>query len=236
MAWLAAAQRKVLIQLGRLSLGALPVKGTVVKLSTNLCGNENISEKPKIVILLLAHFGDFLVSLRALQRIRTAFPGSAITLISASWNVEWARQTNFFESIIVFDFFTRLRRDWHGPNREIYDRFAALPLGAYDIAIDLRHDADTRPCLYRVDAKFRAGYAARVEAGYPHLDLMLPAVESVRLSNEGEFSLHAELRIDLLASAVVSAFPQTGRQPIRYTIWSISEERQFSIVRLRFYL
>ncbi len=170
------------------------------------CGGRSLSDRPAILILLFAHFGDFLLSLRAIKRIRDGFVGSQITLVSASWNIDWAQKTGFFEHIIAFDFFSRLNRDWNGPDRDIYDRFAALPLSAYDIAIDLRHDADTRPCLYRVDAQFRAGFLAPVEDGFPHLDLMLPSVENLELSNGSEYSLHAELRLELLANAVVSAF------------------------------
>jgi ADP-heptose:LPS heptosyltransferase len=47
---------------------------------------------------------------------------------------------------------------------------------------------------------------APVESGFPPLDLMLPQVERLPLSNGQEYSLHAELRLELLADAVLAAY------------------------------
>jgi len=232
----APLERRQLIRRAARGRGARSVASPLVRLPASSGGNAASSDKPKIIILLFAHFGDFLVSLRALQRIREAFAESSITLVCASWNAEWARRTKLFERVVVFDFFPRLNRDWRGPDSEIYDRFAALPLGSHDIAIDLRHDPDTRPCLYRIDAKVRAGYAAPVELGHPHLDLMLPAVENLLLSNGDEYSLHAELRLELLANAVVSAYARrSAAHPVHTLVdqgGDVSPARPFAILSL----
>ena len=207
----AGARRRAFIEQGKQKKLAITGGPSVIRLPAHPYQGTALGEKPSIVILLFAHLGDFLVSLRALQIIREGFPGSRITLVSASWNLDWAEKIGFFERIVSFDFFSRLNRDWNGPAQDIFDRFASLSLGAYDIAIDLRHDADTRPCLYRVSARFRAGFEAPIEEGMPHLDLMLPSVENLQLSDGGEYSLHAELRMELLANAVVSAYATRPR-------------------------
>jgi ADP-heptose:LPS heptosyltransferase len=166
----------------------------------------DIGDSPTIIILMLAHLGDFVVSLRELEIIRNGFPRSKITVVTAPWTAEWARMLGYFSEVFVFDFFPALNRDWRGPTKITYNKFSELPLGAYDIAIDLRHDSDTRPCLYRVNARFRIGYQAPPEANMPYLDLALPAVENIVVPGRGEFSLHAGLRLENLAFSVVKAF------------------------------
>jgi ADP-heptose:LPS heptosyltransferase len=207
----AAKKRWRLIAKARLNPTAATVRPRVVELPTLSSGCHGIPDKPTILILSLAHIGDFVLSLRALEKIRRGFPESQITLVSASWNAEWARKTGFFARVVSFDFFSKLHRNWNGPDPEVYDRFGTLSLSAYDIAVDLRHDPDTRPCLYRVEAKVRAGFEAPVEVGRPHLDLILPNVERLPLSNGMEYSLHAELRLELLADAVVNAYASRER-------------------------
>jgi ADP-heptose:LPS heptosyltransferase len=210
----AAKQRRRLIAKARRNLTASIVLPRVVELPTLSSGCPRMSGKPTILILSLAHIGDFVLSLRALEKIRRGFPGSHITLVSATWNAEWARKIGFFECVLSFDFFPKMNRNWNGADPEIYDRFATLSLSAYDIAVDLRHDPDTRPCLYRVHAKVRAGFEAPVEVGRPHLDLILPNIERLPLSNGMEYSLHAELRLELLADAVVNAYASREGDPV----------------------
>ena len=89
-----------------------------------------------------------------------------------------------------------------------------LPLEHYDLAIDLRHDPDTRPCLYRVDAAVRVGYAAPEEPGLPGLDLLLPPVETAAIDGERSVSLHATFRLELLVAAAVTAFGKRKPHPV----------------------
>ncbi len=199
--WLEAARRDPSIK----------VEAKVVELPAQASGSAQVFAEPSILILQLAHMGDFVLSLRAAKKIRDGFPGSRITLVCASWNEPWARAAGLFDEIVAFDFFSRMNQDWNGPTRAMFDGFAALGLGRFDIAIDLRHDADTRPCLHRVAAKARVGYFAPREPGFPPLDLMLPEVEGVVQSDGSEYSLHAELRLGLLADAVVDAYGGAGR-------------------------
>lgn len=206
-------KRHRLIESGRRNR-AVVVSASVVELPAQSSGYVGVFVQPTLLVLQMAHIGDFVLSLRAAQRLREGFPNSEITLVCASWNIDWAKKTGLFDHFIAFDFFSRLNKDWDGAKSDVFARFEALHLDSFDIAIDLRHDADTRPCLYRVGAKVRAGYIAPVETGYPPLDLMLPDVELLPLSNGREYSLHAELRLNLLADAVVSAYSNGNTHPI----------------------
>ena len=174
----------------------------------------HLGSHSKILILALAHLGDFVLSLRAMEIISKGFPQARITLVCAPACAQLAKKVGLFVDVKLFQFFNPLNRDWRGASAETYESFRNLDLGHFDIAIDLRHDADTRPCLYRVDAAFRAGFAAAAETNLPHLDLMLPSVELVNITNSDvRYSMHAERRLQLLASAVVNEF-QTNKNVI----------------------
>ena len=163
----------------------------------------------RIVVLKLDHIGDLILGMRALRTLRDGFPAAHITLVVASWNEALARNLPWLDRIVCFDFFTPLNRDWSATSavlKTLYDGIEKLPLGPCDLAIDLRHDADTRPCLYRLDADYRAGFYAPREAGLPYLDLILPISEGIGVGDRRSSSLHADLRLQMLASAVVAAF------------------------------
>src|SRR5262249_38296985 len=56
-----------------------------------------------------------------------------------------------------------------------------LHLGPYDIAIDMRHDRDTRVVLPTIDARICAGFGRTCE--FPFLDIVLPIHESSERSS-----------------------------------------------------
>lgn len=171
-------------------------------------GTENFQYQPirSIILLKLDHIGDLIVGMRAMRMIREGFPDARLTLVCASWNRTWAKQLGWFDDIVTFDFFSPLNRNWtitEAGLHALYDQVGQLPLDSYDLAVDLRHDADTRPCLYRIDSTYRAGFFALPHEGLPHLDLILPMTEGV--SSDGK-PVHADLRLRILAGAVVAAF------------------------------
>jgi ADP-heptose:LPS heptosyltransferase len=182
-------------------------------------GVEQFRHRPirRILLLKIDHLGDFVVGLRAMRQIRDGFPDAHITLVCASWNQAWAQQLGWFDKIVTFDFFSAMNRNWSVTAADLtarYEAFAALPLDSYDLAVDLRHDADTRPCLYRIDAAFRAGFHAPALAGLPYLDLALPMTEGVLPSHDPTAPLQADLRLQVLTGAVVAAFAPPRLHPI----------------------
>jgi ADP-heptose:LPS heptosyltransferase len=169
----------------------------------------------RVTVFKLDHIGDLVVGMRAFQLLREGFPGAHITLVCATWNRALAERLGLFDSILCLDFFTPMNRDWAATPETlaaIYDKVRELPLEPCDLAIDLRHDADTRPCLYRAQARYRAGFQAPGEDGQPPLDLMLPVSEGIG-NGSISHSIHAELRLQVLAAAVVAAFAEPPPHP-----------------------
>ena len=167
---------------------------------------ETLPQQPRILILKLDHIGDFIVGMPAIAHVRTAFPDAALTLVCASWNRPWAERTGWFAQVVQFDLFTKRNADWGGTTPDQFDEFKALGLADYDIAIDLRHDADTRPLLAMVGAKFHAGFCAPHDQGGGELDIALPDVEHISPARGTGQPVHAETRLMLLAMMVTATF------------------------------
>ncbi len=124
----------------------------------------------------LDHLGDFVMGLPAFEALRNYFPNDEITLVCGSWNKIMAEETGLFDRVVTHDYFPRNARNWNRRSPEGPDHFAALLHGTYDIAVDLRVDADTRHLLSLVDAGTRVGLGTREE--FPHLDVAVPFNQS----------------------------------------------------------
>jgi ADP-heptose:LPS heptosyltransferase len=138
----------------------------------------------RLLVLKLDHYGDFLIGLPALKRLREAFPADHITLVCGSWNVELARRLGVADEVRAYDFFPENGALWTGQPFEDLERFRKVCRGAFDIAIDLRVDEDTRFLLEQVEAATRCGIGLR--ARYPFLDIVLPP-QFERRESEGRW-------------------------------------------------
>jgi len=138
----------------------------------------------RLLVLKLDHYGDFLIGLPALKRLREGFPGDHITLVCGSWNVELARRLGIADEVRAYDFFPENGALWSGQPFEDLERFREICSGGFDIAIDLRVDEDTRLLLEHVDAATRCGIGLR--ARYPFLDIVLPP-QFERRESEGRW-------------------------------------------------
>jgi ADP-heptose:LPS heptosyltransferase len=156
----------------------------------------------RILILKLDHIGDFLLSISALFLLREAWPDAHFTLVCGPWNVTVASQFAVFDEIHSYNFFSPLSADGiHVGIRH----FRQVPLGEYDLAIDLRHDTETRPLLNYVRARYRAGFVCNPQ--FPvRLDLAIPDLELVSPLEASRNALHSEARLIVLASAIVATF------------------------------
>src|SRR5262249_48334946 len=182
----------------------------------------------RILVLKLDHIGDLLVSIAALFLLREAWPDAHFTLVCGPWNVRLATHLGLFDEIHPCNFFWP--RSGEGINREGINRgiaeFRQLPLGEYDLAIDLRHDTETRPILNFVRARYRAGFVCHPQ--FPvRLDLAVPNLELISALEAPRVALHSEARLITLASAIIATFGQYykscnseiligSRSPIRY--------------------
>jgi ADP-heptose:LPS heptosyltransferase len=112
------------------------------------------------LLLKLDHRGDFLISLPALEKLRTTFPNSYITLVCGSWNEATVRALGVADEIRTYDYFP-----------ENSQNFSEVCKGQFDIAVDLRVDEDTRPLLRHVDAALRCGIGSRTR--HTHLTAII---------------------------------------------------------------
>jgi ADP-heptose:LPS heptosyltransferase len=126
----------------------------------------------RLLVLKLDHYGDFLIGLPALRRLRQLFSAAHITLVCGSWNVELARRVGVADDVVAYDFFPENGSLWSGQAFENVQRFREICRGNFDIALDLRVDEDTRFLLQHVEAATRCGIGLR--ARHPYLDIVLP--------------------------------------------------------------
>src|SRR5271167_2267880 len=138
----------------------------------------------RLLVLKLDHYGDFLIGLPALKRLRQGFPKDHITVVCGSWNAELARRLGIADEVHTYDFFPENGALWTGQPFEDLPRFREVCNGGFDIAIDLRVDEDTRFLLEHVEAATRCGIGLRTR--YPFLDIVLPP-QFERRESEGQW-------------------------------------------------
>lgn len=157
-----------------------------------------------LAILKLDHIGDLVLSLPAIQVFRDSWPDCHITIICSTANKSLAEAMGAFDAILTFDFAAPLA-DQQKTAKKVNPRDIRkiLPEAPFDVAVDLRHDPDTRPVLAQINAKFRAGFEAPA-LGDLFLDLSLPSVEGKNIINP----LHNVSRLRLLSLAVVNELKQ----------------------------
>ena len=126
----------------------------------------------RVLLLKLDHLGDFIMGLGALERARCIFRDAEITLVVGSWNLEMARELGLADRILAFDVFPRNSSEEEVDVAGKAGLFQQAITGAYDLAIDLRAEHDTRFLLRLVKARLRAGVGARTQ--FPFLDIFLP--------------------------------------------------------------
>ncbi|NIJ38728.1 ADP-heptose:LPS heptosyltransferase [Sphingopyxis panaciterrae] len=184
---------------------SVPVAGNVALPARVL--SENIVIR-RILVVKLDHIGDFFVSVEALCRLRASWPQAHITLICDPTNYDLAQALGIFDDVLKYRFFDE---GFEKKNETIYGSefdprcagVAELGLSSYDVAIDLRHDFDTRPCLTYVSATFRVGYAKAGDRppDAPILDLALAEIPP-----DGPEQLHAATRVNMLVALMVDTF------------------------------
>jgi ADP-heptose:LPS heptosyltransferase len=140
----------------------------------------------RLLVLKLDHYGDFLIGLPALKRLRQVFASDHITLVCGSWNAALAKRLGIADEVRAYDFFPENSADWTGDPFESLDRFREACRGSFDIALDLRVDEDTRFLLNHVEAATRCGIGTR--ARHPFLDIVLPPAFE-RRESEGRWML-----------------------------------------------
>ena len=110
------------------------------------------------LILKLDHIGDFLLAFDAFDALRKGFPQTQLTLLCAPWNAALASSLGMFDRIETLDFFAPTAQAASPVfSRE---RLGDLATASFDLAVDLRVEADTRALFDHIQAKHKCGYAS----------------------------------------------------------------------------
>ena len=185
---------------------AIPIAGSVVAQAWTDAASRlrSLGPAPSILVLKLDHIGDLVTALPACARLRAAFPQARIDLLCGPYNCALAASSGLFDGIHAFDFFDSLERTPRAADGEDAQRLRGLGLPAFDIAIDLRHDDDTRALLWGIDAAVRVGFAG-LSRLWP-LDVALPEMEASARASGLLPPVNATTRLVLLVEALSSAF------------------------------
>ncbi len=144
--------------------------------SSRLCVEKTgIFKRRPLRILLIKpdHLGDFILGIPAMSKLRAKYPHATLDILVGSWNVPIAKQLNLFEQVFSFDFFRRKSSEKaRVDTTELADLAAKLP--KYDMAIDLRRQADSRILIRTVAADLKVGYQTLDPKLDDHLDILLP--------------------------------------------------------------
>jgi ADP-heptose:LPS heptosyltransferase len=132
----------------------------------------------RLAVLKVDHIGDLLIAAPAFGLLRQFFPRAQIDLICGPWNVGLAKRLGVFDNVYGVAFFQPAGEMQSDPELARAARRAGvlelekLQLGPYDLALDLRHDRESRSILTAIDARVYAGFGTTAE--FPFLDVMLP--------------------------------------------------------------
>jgi ADP-heptose:LPS heptosyltransferase len=194
---------------------------------------EAFLNAPKIreaLIVKLDHIGDFLLALDAFDALRKGFPEARLTLLCAPWNAALARSLGFFDRVETLDFFA--------PTAEgespafARERLGDLADVSFDLAVDLRVEADTRALFDHIQATHKCGYASDACRSILTLSpprpnvifsdslaanqrlLMLGLARSVVDFFHRDDSLYGEALRASLAGSTEAEFPFRGHAPL----------------------
>jgi ADP-heptose:LPS heptosyltransferase len=173
-----------------------------------LCVEETGIFKEKrlrILAIKLDHLGDFLLAIPALSKLRAKYPHAILDAVVGSWNIDIARQLQFFENVFSFDFF---RRKSSADTTIDAEELAQLvgSLQEYDVAIDLRRQPDSRFFINKVNAKLKVGYQTLDASVDDCLDIALPierdAAHRLTVLNQTPISVQILRLVDSLPGDV----------------------------------
>ncbi|NTE58342.1 glycosyltransferase family 9 protein [Agrobacterium tumefaciens] len=159
------------------------------------------NNEPRILIVKLDHIGDFILSLPAIRLLKEAWPHGHYTIVCSPTNSGLAKACGYFDEVREYNFFAQLSQDVKKADMSKFSKIRDAVGEQYDIAIDLRHDQDTRPVLAFIDAKIKAGYQTHGKQFVP-LDISLPPIPERSGLHK---SPHNIRRLMLLCSHVVNS-------------------------------
>lgn len=158
----------------------------------------------RILLIKADAIGDFVLALDAILELRQAFPEAHITLACGPWNVPMAKALGLFDDIHVINFFP--------PRADIprstftLEMLGGLEAKTFDLAVDLRVDADTREIMPHIQASYKCGFESSPELN-AQLTMWLPHV--ISLGTDANLGMHQTLLMRRLAHSVIGLFRST---------------------------
>lgn len=183
-------------------------RNSVVKASepTIYSVNFDINSVDSILIIKLDHIGDFIVALKAIEVIQNKFKDVPIDCICLPSVSVLASSTGIFRKVISFDAVLDSNEHMSAEFKPASDLTELINSELYSLAIDFRHDPDTRMYMDVVNAKIKAGFIGNTKIG---LDICLPSMEwdvSPSISGIKNPPIHASTRLLLLAHAIADKY------------------------------
>lgn len=152
-----------------------------------------------ILIIKADHIGDFVFALPAFQALSQSFPRAKITLLCGAWNRSLAEASGLFHEVICANIYEqRIQEGLASSPNDILVQLNQLPV--YDIALDLKHEPDTRFLLGLVKAKFKAGFSSPLMPD--NMSLVIPSFPATQTSH----NVHTRTLLLILAQAVIASF------------------------------
>lgn len=161
----------------------------------------SIGEQPRILVLKLDHIGDLLLAFPAVEILRRAWPKGHFTLVCSPANESLAESSKLFDRVISHKFTPNLSEERSKSNVNNYGRIQDVIEGSFDLAVDLRHDPDTRPHLAFIDSAIKAGFQSQGKH-YTPLDISLSPMSQQAGMHATTHNLH---RLMLLANHIVNS-------------------------------
>lgn len=159
---------------------------------------------PRILLIKADAIGDFVLALEALLELRQAFPESHITLACGPWNVGMAKSLDLFNEIHVVNFFAP-RADIPRPTFTP-ELLNGLDEKRFDLAVDIRIDADTREMMPFIQATYKCGFESN-PATNAQMTLWLP--HAMPPGTDANLGMHQTLLMRRLAHTVIGLFRST---------------------------
>lgn len=183
---------------------------------------ETIGSRPKILVVKLDHIGDLFLSISAIQVLKNAWPEGHFSLVCSPTNAGLARGSALFDEVLEYKFSSELSQDVRKVKENQYAAIQAVVDQSYDLALDLRHDPDTRPHLAFINARIKAGFQSHGKHFTP-LDISLPQMPQQAGLHSSTHNIH---RLLLLAHHVVDVLqPVPFAQAAEALISAGSKER-----------
>jgi ADP-heptose:LPS heptosyltransferase len=129
------------------------------------CPQIDLESVRSILVVKLDHLGDVLLTIPAMRRLRELCPEARITALVGSWTKPLIEAEPCIDDVVTYDLFAasssrNCRRLTADDEKDIEALFAGRH---FDLAIDLRREADTREFLWHSRATHTVGYANRGE-------------------------------------------------------------------------